>query len=89
MANPGPLGPNASALTTMPLSLNNVRINLFGIECGGYVVQGNQQNRAMMLNSKVVDYINYILRASEFKNCDTEKVNSHTHILSLRFKYNS
>jgi len=37
-------------------------------------MQGNQQNRAMMLNSKVVDYINYILRASEFKNCDTEKV---------------
>ena len=32
--------------------------------------QGNQQNRAMMLNSKVVDYINYILRAAEFKNCD-------------------
>jgi len=36
--------------------------------------QGNQQNRAMMLNSKVVDYINYILRAAEFKNCDSEKV---------------
>jgi len=28
----------------------------------------------MMLNSKVVDYINYILRAAEFKGCDTEKV---------------
>ena len=27
-----------------------------------------------MLNSKVVDYINYILRAAEFKNCDPEKV---------------
>ena len=37
-------------------------------------IQGNQQNRAMMLNSKVVDYINYILRAAEFKNCDSEKV---------------
>lgn len=43
---------------------------LMSVSC----VQGNQQNRAMMLNSKVVDYINYILRAAEFKNCDTEKV---------------
>jgi len=32
----------------------------------------------MMLNSKVVDYINYILRAAEFKNCDTEKVSRYT-----------
>ena len=40
--------------------------------------QGNQQNRAMMLNSKVVDYINYILRAAEFKKCDPEKVRHTT-----------
>jgi len=33
-----------------------------------------------MLNSKVVDYINYILRASEFKNCDSEKVGRVMHV---------
>ncbi len=27
-----------------------------------------------MLNSKVIDYINFILRASEFKDCSSEKV---------------
>ena len=30
-----------------------------------------------MLNSKVVDYINFILRAGEFKNCPAEKVSMH------------
>jgi len=44
--------------------------------------QGNQQNRAMMLNSKVVDYINYILRAAEFKHCDTEKVPAPSYLLN-------
>ena len=38
--------------------------------------QGNQSNRYVLLNSKVVDYINFILRAAEFKNCSTEKVNN-------------
>jgi len=35
---------------------------------------GNQYNRSVMLNSKVVDYINFILRAGEFKGCATEKI---------------
>ncbi|ELT91343.1 hypothetical protein CAPTEDRAFT_201920 [Capitella teleta] len=35
---------------------------------------GNQSNRSVMLNSKVIDYINFILRAAEFSDCDQHKV---------------
>ena len=35
---------------------------------------GNQPNRAAILNGKVVDYINFILRAGEFEECPPEKV---------------
>ena len=38
------------------------------------MLQGNQHNRSVMLNSKVVDYINFILRSGEFKNCSPEVV---------------
>jgi len=51
-----------------------VRVSISDVRWRVFCRQGNQQNRAMMLNSKVVDYINYILRAAEFKNCDPEKV---------------
>ena len=37
-------------------------------------VSGNQANRACILNGKVVDYINFILRAGEFEQCPPEKV---------------
>ena len=39
-----------------------------------FCLQGNQHNRSVMLNSKVIDYINFILRAGEFKNCDASQV---------------
>ena len=42
-----------------------------------FCFQGNQHNRSVMLNSKVIDYINFILRAGEFKNCDASQVNGH------------
>ena len=42
------------------------------------IFQGNQSNRYVLLNSKVVDYINFILRAGEFKNCPMEKVSRQT-----------
>ncbi|ESN99323.1 hypothetical protein HELRODRAFT_162846 [Helobdella robusta] len=37
-------------------------------------LQGNQLNRSVMLNSKVVDYINFILRAAEFSGCSLNKI---------------
>jgi len=37
-------------------------------------MQGNQANRSVLLNSKVIDYVNFILRASEFPTCSAEKV---------------
>ena len=39
-----------------------------------YCMQGNQHNRSVMLNSKVIDYINFILRSGEFKNIPQDKV---------------
>lgn len=36
--------------------------------------QGNQPNRSVMLNSKIVDYVNFILRAGEFKGCTKEQI---------------
>ena len=37
-------------------------------------MQGNQANRNVIVSSKVVDYINFILRAGEFDDCELEKV---------------
>jgi len=39
-----------------------------------FCCQGNQSNRSVLLNSKVIDYVNFILRASEFQTCSAEKV---------------
>ncbi|CAH1798712.1 unnamed protein product [Owenia fusiformis] len=35
---------------------------------------GNQANRTVILNNKVIDYINFVLRAGQFKDCPMEKV---------------
>lgn len=35
---------------------------------------GNQANRSVLLNSKVIDYVNFILRAADLKTCDPLKV---------------
>ena len=35
---------------------------------------GNQANRAVVVTHKVVDYINFILRAGELEGCPPEKV---------------
>jgi inositol 1,4,5-triphosphate receptor type 1 len=35
---------------------------------------GNQANRAVILSHKIVDYINFILRAGDFHDCPPEKV---------------
>ena len=45
-------------------------------------------NRSVMLNSKVVDYVNFILRAGEFKKCDTDKVKEYTLALGMRVPHN-
>lgn len=38
------------------------------------ILQGNQLNRSVMLNSKIIDYINFILRAAEFCGCSIDSV---------------
>ncbi|XP_078335085.1 inositol 1,4,5-trisphosphate-gated calcium channel ITPR2-like [Crassostrea virginica] len=35
---------------------------------------GNQDNRVVIFDNKIIDYINFILRAAEFQSCPTEKV---------------
>lgn len=37
-------------------------------------LQGNQDNRVVIFDNKIIDYINFILRAAEFQSCPTEKV---------------
>ncbi|XP_055955374.1 inositol 1,4,5-trisphosphate receptor type 1 [Patella vulgata] len=39
---------------------------------------GNQENRVVIYDNKIIDYINFIMRAADFANCTTDK------ILSLR-----
>lgn len=34
----------------------------------------NQENRVVIYDNKIIDYINFILRAGDFANCSTEKV---------------
>lgn len=37
-------------------------------------LQGNQENRVVVYDRKVVDYINFILRAGDIADCPPEKV---------------
>ena len=37
-------------------------------------LQGNQENRVSVYDKKVIDYINFILRAGEIADCPIEKV---------------
>lgn len=41
---------------------------------GNIWLQGNQDNRVVIFDNKIIDYINFILRAAEFQSCPTEKV---------------
>ena len=72
---------NIVAETTSFLNMVYANINLKTIDL---VIQlfttlnefasGNQENRMVMLTNKVIDYINFILRAGEFDDCPQEKV---------------
>ncbi|CAG2222632.1 unnamed protein product [Mytilus edulis] len=35
---------------------------------------GNQENRIVIYDNKIIDYINFILRAGDFESCTTEKI---------------
>lgn len=37
-------------------------------------LQGNQENRVVVYDRKVVDYINFILRAGDIADCPPDKV---------------
>jgi hypothetical protein len=39
------------------------------------LLQGNQENRAAVYDNKVIDYINFILRAGDFQGCTPDQVN--------------
>ena len=50
-------------------------------------LQGNQENRAVLINNKVIDYINFILRRTAFdEDCTAEQVRPTT-IRSLNIHY--
>ena len=36
--------------------------------------QGNQENRIVIYDNKIIDYINFIMRAGDFEDCATDKV---------------
>ncbi len=38
------------------------------------LLQGNHQNRAVILNGKIVDYTNFVLRMNHFEGCDFQQV---------------
>lgn len=72
---------NIAAETTLFLNMVYSNINAKSIEL---VIQlfntlnefcsGNQENRAVIVSHKVVEYINFILRSGEFESCTTEQV---------------
>jgi len=39
-----------------------------------FYLQGNQENRVVVYDRKVVDYINFILRAGDIADCPPDKV---------------
>ena len=39
--------------------------------------QGNQENRVSVYDKKVIDYINFILRAGDIADCPIEKVSAN------------
>lgn len=51
--------------------INDQTINLVTqlIACLKEMCQGYQENRAVILNNKVIDFSNYIMRMSTFENC--------------------
>ena len=75
---------------TQKICLTNPRFNNISKFICEFVLhlcfQGNQHNRSVMLNSKVIDYINFILRAGEFKNCDGSQVNKCHLFLKFLFQ---
>lgn len=39
-----------------------------------YFFQGNQENRIVIYDNKIIDYINFIMRAGDFEDCTIDKV---------------
>ena len=37
-------------------------------------LQGNQENRIVIYDNKIIDYINFIMRAGDFEDCSADKV---------------
>ena len=60
-------------------NINNKTIDLVNILFStlNEFCSGNQANRYIILNCKVVDYINFILRAGEYSDCPFEKVSKN------------
>ena len=58
-----------SNINSKTIDLVNILFSTLNEFCSG-----NQANRYIILNCKVVDYINFILRAGEYSDCPFEKV---------------
>ena len=39
-----------------------------------YFPQGNQENRATLIDNKIIDYINLLMRKRQFEGCDADDI---------------
>ncbi len=62
-----------SNINSKTIDLVNILFSTLNEFCSG-----NQSNRYVILNCKVVDFVNFILRAGEYDDCPFEKVTSST-----------
>ena len=49
--------------------------------------KGNQENRLVIYDNKIIDYINFILRAGDFEDCSTDKVSFFCQVLQDSMDY--
>ena len=49
-------------------------------------MKGNQENRAVILNNKIIDYVNFILRLPRFDGCDPDQVISLKMAIAILLK---
>ena len=70
-----------SNINSKTIDLVNILFSTLNEFCSG-----NQANRYIILNCKVVDYINFILRAGEYSDCPFEKVCKKSCYISVLHK---
>ncbi|XP_076470932.1 inositol 1,4,5-trisphosphate-gated calcium channel ITPR2-like isoform X2 [Babylonia areolata] len=53
---------------------NNIDLVIQLFETMNEFTAGNQDNRIVIYDNKIIDYINFIMRAGDFASCSTEKI---------------